>query len=275
MLTRSLADMDRLITANLHRIRALPFDVVVHLPRSGTIPASLIATYLSVPFASVDEFCGGIVHTRKSNYAGLNRVLLVDDSIRTGVQMEGAVDRLRNARPDADILTLAVFSTEHPRTHQPTLVLESHAETKYIYPWFMWKSKRIADCAADMDGVLCRDCTRAEDDDGAAYAAFLASADPKFHTVHRIGAIVTSRLEKYRPQTEAWLARQGILYSRLIMGPWASPDDRRGHAADWKGEVYRTLPQSLYIESSERDAAIIARVSRRPVWSVETQRRHG
>lgn len=275
MLTRDLKELDLLIVQNLHRIRQIPFDVVVHLPRSGTIPASLIATYLKTPFASVEEYTRGIVNTRKAKFKTLHRILLVDDSIRTGIQMKKNIALIKRRRPDSEIYTLAVFSTKFDRDFQPTLFLSEHAETMYIYPWFMWKTERIEHCAIDFDGVLCRDCTAEEDDDGEKYTRFLESACQKFHTDFPIGAIVTSRLEKYRPQTEAWLAERGYQYGSLIMGPWASKEERRGKQAEWKASVYRDLPQLLFVESSEREAKDIATLSGKAVWCIDTQQAYG
>lgn len=275
MLTHDLNHLNLLIVKHLHKIRAIPFDVVVHIPRSGTIPASLIATYLSKPFASVDEFCNRIVNTRKGEFETLHRILLVDDSIRTGKQMAQNINKILQYRSDAEIRTLAVYSTKYERQLKPTLHLHEHEECDYIYPWFMWKTKRIGQCAVDMDGVFCRDCEREEDDDGENYQKFLETAAPRFKTRFPIGAIVTSRLEKYRAQTERWLKQHGLEYGELIMGPWCSKDERRGKQAAWKAEIFKNSKFLLFIESSEKEAIDIARISGKPVWCTDTQRRYG
>lgn len=272
MLTRELAEMDRLIVSRLHDIRSIPFGVVVHIPRSGTIPASLIATHMARPLASVEEYRRGLVSTRKTEpNVPLDRILLVDDSIRTGKQMLKNIALIKRDKPRTKIYTLSAYSTVYPRILQPDIVLAEHAESDYVYPWFMWKSKRIEGCAVDMDGVLCRDCTRDEDDDGERYAQFLERAEVKFWSPYQIGAVVTSRLEKYRPQTETWLARNGYQYGALIMGPWADNAQRRGQAEAWKASVFRARPEWLYIESDDRAARAIAEMSGKRTWSVEMQ----
>lgn len=277
MITRNVLHLDRLIVKNLHKIRAIPFDVVVHCPRSGTLPASIIATYLCKPFASVDEYCAGMINTRKSEYKTLNRILLVDDSIATGKQMADFIRKIKAAVPGTAIYTLAVYSPSNARyTLNPTLVLEVHQSQDYVYSWFMWKTGRLKSCAVDMDGVLCRDCTREEDDDGEKYLKFIQTAEPKFkpfeylpnHNV--IGAIVTSRLEKYRPQTEKWLKDNGYFYKKLIMGAWGSKEERRGKQAAYKAGVYKSPEFKLFIESSESEAREIARITNKPVFCVDT-----
>lgn len=267
-----LNELNILLVQNLHKIRAIPFDIIVHLPRSGTIPASLLSTYMLRPLASVEEYCRDIIITRKSEFSGTDKILLVDDSIRTGKQMTDAIQQIKRAKPDSTIYTLAIFSTKYKRDFQPTLFLSEHEETEYIYPWFMWKTKRISQCAVDMDGVLCRDCTREEDDDGENYLNFIRRADPKFRTNHVIGAIVTSRLEKYRFDTEKWLSKRGIKYGQLIMGPWPSKEQRRGNSGTWKAGVYSSTAFSLFIESSVKESVVISHFSKKPVWCIDNQK---
>lgn len=272
----TLSQLNLLLVNNLHKIQTLPFDIIVHLPRSGTIPASLLATYIRKPLASVDEYCADIIITRKSEFQSLKRILLVDDSIRTGIQMSQAIAKIKKVKPETEISILAVFSTPcKDRLVQPSLALLEHIDDNYIYPWFMWKTRKIANCAVDMDGVLCRDCTKDEDDEGANYSQFLDNAEIKFKPGFPIGWIVTSRLEKYRPQTEAWLLKHGIKYNNLIMGCWNSNRDRKGNAADWKASIYRRLPATLFIESSHKESLIIHAISDKKVWCVDTQEAFG
>ena len=275
---RTYADMDRLIVANLHKIRQIPFDVIVHMPRSGTAPAAMIATYLNRPLASCDEICAGMAWTRKAiDYdPEMKRLLLVDDHVNRGVQMLPMLERIRRERPDCTVTTLAVYSSGHVKSYAPDVVLDSSG-LQYLYPWFMWKSSHALNpCALDMDGVLCRDCTREEDDEGAAYENFLQTAEPKLipHAKSAV-TIVTSRLERYRPQTQAWLRRYGINAVRLIMGPWRNNAERRGRVAAWKAEQYRALDSILYIESDDRQAPEIARLSGKPTYCIDTSTSYG
>jgi uncharacterized HAD superfamily protein/hypoxanthine phosphoribosyltransferase len=276
-LTFSVAELNQLIVDHLHRIRALSFDVVVHIPRSGTIPASLISTYLCKPLASVDEFCAGMVSTRKSDVGSTGRVLLVEDSVRTGRQMRTAVDRIKKAKPGTKIATIAVYLTEDLRGEErvltPDLSLHTHGDGFYLMPWYAWKTNRLSQACVDLDGVLCRDATRDEDDDGPAYAAFIETADVKFKPLMgNIGWIVTGRLDRYREQTVRWLDRHNVSYRELIMGPWRIKEERRGQPGRWKGEVYSRLPAKLFIESNDHQAKVIAEISNKTVWCVDTSR---
>lgn len=274
----TLQHLNQVIVDNIPKIRKIPFDVIVHLPRSGTIPAALIATYLCKPFQSVDEFCAGMpVIERKSEFQSLTRILVVDDSIHQGIQLKTAVERIREARPDAEIKTLSVYDNtagKPTRQFDCDIRLFEHAPEPYFMPWFLWKSSWISNCAVDMDGVLCRDCTREEDDDGEKYKKFLKKADLKFKPLDKkkikIGAIVTGRLEKYRPQTEDWLKKHGIRYDRLIMCPAKNKEERRAmNPAKWKGEIYKELPQMFFIESSVKESPTIRDVSGKLVYCID------
>lgn len=283
MLTRNVTHLDRLIVKNLHKIRAIPADVIVHCPRSGTIPASLIATYLCKPFASVDEYCAGIINVRKSEFKDLNRILLVDDSISTGQQMAGFIRQIKEVKPDCKIYTLAVYSYSGSKyTLNPTLILDTHNDPDYIYSWFMWKTFRLKHCAVDMDGVLCRDVVVGEDDDGERYDNFLRTAELKFKPFDYlkgrdvIGSIVTGRLEKYRKQTEGWLENNGVKYNKLIMCPAKTRDERKLiNPAKWKASIFSWPEYKLFIESSEKEARIIADIARKPVFCIDTMEQYG
>lgn len=275
MLIRTIEHMHQLLVDALPRIRQLDFDVIVHVPRSGTIPASILATYLRTPFCSVDEYLAGIIPLRKTVRGGetdLKKILIVDDSIRTGKQMKMNIDRILAARPGTRIKKFAVYSTiMRDRVVDADLVLSEHHDCWYIYPWFLTKTNKIQKACFDMDGVLCRDCTREEDDDGEKYLSFIRTAAPKLIPQFPIGAIVTSRLEKYRTETENWLARNGVTYTMLVMHPATSIEQRRKmNPSLFKAEFYRDNPQyNLFVESAVKPAQFIAEISGKTVWCID------
>lgn len=283
----TLQHMNQLIVDNITKIRAIDFDMVVHLPRSGTIPASLIATYLCKPFQSIDEFCADLpVIERKSDFKTLNNILVVDDSIHQGIQLKANIERIKKARTDAKIKTLSIYDNvrgKGTRIFDCDYRLFEHGHNdvdNYFMPWFLWKSTWINNVAVDMDGVLCRDCTREEDDDGPLYKQFLNNAELKFKPLNKknikIGAIVTGRLEKYRVPTEQWLARNGIKYEKLIMCPARTKEDRKAmNAAHWKADVYKNIRQKFFVESSVKEAPIIAERSGKIVYCIDNSEVYG
>jgi len=101
-----------------------------------------------------------------------------------------------------------------------------------------------------MDGVLCEDPPRGYDRDETLYLKWIQSAKPYLIPAFEIDAIVTSRLEKYRPQTEAWLKKHDVQYKKLVMWDLDSKKDRNGRNADHKAGILTGLKPDIFWESS-------------------------
>lgn len=267
---RSVADMARTIAENLHRIDRSAYDCVVGIPRSGMIPASIIATQLQMPLADVAGFAVGIVHGRggKSLKPGA-RVLLVDDSVNEGRAMSRAAALL----PNAKVTRLCVYAPYKPEGLAHVDIALEECPGPRIFAWNLWKHRRLPRWGFDMDGVFCRDPLKGENDDGERYLKFLASAEPAFLPSRPIGHIVTARLEKYRGETEAWLGRHGVQFEALHMMPYESKAERMaaGNRGGWKAEQVKRLGVEMFIESCPKQAGIIAREAGVPVWCTRTQ----
>jgi uncharacterized HAD superfamily protein len=158
---------------------------------------------------------------------------------------------------------------------------EHHEEADFVLdvvPWprmFQWNfmhHKFLEQSCVDIDGVLCVDPTDTENDDGDAYRKSLAEAIPLHGPTRRIGYLVTSRLEKYRSLTEAWLAQSGIEYGELIMLNLPSKQERQrlGIYGSFKADFYRSCGTVLFIESEKEQALQIAALSRKPALCTET-----
>jgi len=65
---------------------------------------------------------------------------------------------------------------------------------------------------SDLDGVFCEDAPLA-----VIYDEWINDPKPNFLTKMPIHTIVTARKERFRKQTEEWLARYGVRYSQLVM----------------------------------------------------------
>ena len=132
----------------------------------------------------------------------------------------------------------------------------------------------LADCCVDLDGVLCVDPADDENDDGPRYARFLQNARPLIIPSYPIGHIVTSRLQKYRLETEEWLRDHGVVFGQLHMLDFPSAEIRRRlrpHAR-FKASVYMSQRAThLFIESEPNQAAEIAQISGKPVLCYGTQ----
>lgn len=240
------------------------FDAVVGVPRSGTLVASLLAVERDWTL----EPEGNLV----------NRILVVDDTISTGGTMRNFLKDLggKYGVDSHHFGTAALYAAPGSEG-----MVQHHYATVPHPRAFEWNLRRwfgLPYSIVDLDGVICHDPDALEDDTPEWVERWIVNAVPKWRFGNVIGTICTSRLERYRPQTEAWLKRHGVKYARLIMGPWATAAERRANrrnAAHYKAMAYMADGAMLFIESSEAQAKVIHELTKRPVLCTDTMTLHG
>jgi len=268
---KSIADLNIAIARNLHKIDRNKFDCIVGIPRSGMLPASIIATFLQLPLADVRGFASGIIHGKSGSIVnGCKRILLVDDSANKGRAMLNALSFIPKG---IKVTKLSVYAPYQVDPYSIVDIWFEECRGPRVFQWNMWKHIRLPRWGFDLDGVFCRDPSKYENDDGSKYINFINTAEPLFLPQREIGHIVTGRLEKYRPQTEEWLKRHGIIFESMTMMPYETKAERmeiggRGH---WKAEQAKNLGVEMFIESSLKQSTIISREAKIPVWCVENQ----
>lgn len=278
---RSIADLGSTIRRELHRIPA-DVDLVVGIPRSGMLAASIIALALNRKLADLSHFQFDLplLHGSTRNPSNgapatvreARSILLVDDSVRTGRTIREARRSIHDLGFAGTMRTLAVFAAA-----ESTALIDIHLEKvalPRVFEWNVMHRVEARDYCLDLDGVLCIDPSESENDDGPRYQRFVAQALPLVRPTYTIGHIVTSRLKKYRVATEDWLRRHDVSYGKLHMLDVADAATRRQLSlhASFKAEVYRGLKDTrLFIESDSSQAATIARLSGKPVLCHATQ----
>lgn len=276
---RSISDMTRLITAKLPLIPQ-DIDLVVGIPRSGILPAITISLMLNRRYADLDCFLQGRMSGAGSTklHSGLisdlsevRHILVIDDSLNRGHAMQEARERLAHIGADIKITFAAVYVVPDGMG-QVDIAFET-VPLPRMFEWNFIHHIYLGHACVDIDGVLCVDPLETENDDGPNYVRFLADALPLYRPTQRISCLVTSRLERYRAQTEMWLHRQGIVYDKLVMLDLPTAEDRRrlGVHGQFKGKAYRGSKAMLFIESDHSQAVEIARISGKPVLSIERQ----
>jgi uncharacterized HAD superfamily protein len=268
--------MARAVAANLHRLDRSSFDVIVGIPRSGMLPASILATHLQMPLADPIGYSKGVIYGRSGKLeAPGQRVLLVDDTVNKGSAMARAAAMLPKSAKITRLCVYGPYQVEDPS--QIVDIVFEDCRGPRAFGWNLWKHRRLPRWGFDFDGVLCRDNTKAENDDGPRYVTFLRDVEPLFIPQRPIGHIVTGRLEKYRGETEEWLARHGIQFEALHMTPFHSKAERMsamkfaGGRGGWKARIVKDLGVEFFIESCPKQGAIIAREVGIPVWCTRTQ----
>jgi uncharacterized HAD superfamily protein len=245
-------------------------SAVLGVPRSGMLPATLVATRMHLPLgmAGCPTVHGG---SRIGDLkARKGRILLVDDSALTGKSMAEAKARLvAGGVAEEDIVTCAIYAA--PGVAGIDLFVEETTPHRF-FEWNMWNSWATKRLMSDMDGVICKDPS-AFDDDGPLYEKDIATAPPKFVPRTQVRAIVTNRLERWRDVTRHWLNRHGISVGTLVMRPEATAAERRskGDPAAFKAEAFKADPEAwMFVESHDVHAQRIAAISGKPVLSVES-----
>jgi uncharacterized HAD superfamily protein/adenine/guanine phosphoribosyltransferase-like PRPP-binding protein len=270
--------MNDAILRNLHRLPR-DIDLVVGVPRSGILAATLVSLTANIPMTDLDSFLAGRIYTsgitkRRAaldrQHADMRKILVIDDSIAGGNAIRDARDKIAAAGIEGDFIYAAVFGLE-PQHQETDIVLEVVPHPR-MFQWNFMHHIFLEQCCVDIDGVLCLDPTEEENDDGPIYEKFLAEARTLLGPTRKIGWLVTSRLEKYRKLTEAWLAKHEIKYDHLIMLDLPSKAERQrlGAHGSFKAEFYRKSNAILFIESEHEQALRIARLSGKPVLCVET-----
>ena len=253
----------------------LPKDVeiIVGVPRSGLLAGSLLALHLNLPLTDLE----GLIHGRM--LAGGARlkgrqletlldtsrtVLVVDDSVATGAQLKVVRERLGAAKLPHTLLYAAVYVK--PGFENVVDFAGEAVPVPRVFEWnFMHHGQLSVACMA-LEGVLYREPQRELYQDDAQ----VLHAEPLHLPSKPVGWLVSHRPEAYRASTEAWLAKYGIKYEKLIMMPAEG-----GLAADgdahFKADVYRKTGARMFIENSVDHATSIADLSGRPVLCMDTR----
>ena len=269
---RSIEDMNKGIVSNLFKFPQ-NIDLIVGVPRSGMLPANLLALYLNKPYTDIDSFLEGRVYSTGQRGKYISKtdrsvVLIIDDSVSTGYAICKVKEKLKNKSLEYNFIYSTVFvapGSEH--------LIDIYCEVVHlprVFQWNLFHHKQFVNNACfDIDGVLC--VNPPIDDDGEQYISYLKDAIPYIIPSHEIDTLVTCRLEKYREITENWLNTHHVRYKHLIMLNFNTKAERIswGKHGEYKGQVYKDSKNLLFVESSLSEAMKIAEVSNKIVYCTE------
>ena len=256
------------------------FDAIVGIPRSGVMVAHLLALHRNCMVGELHSFVARPGHVSPTGgrgkkyrrYGTPRKILIVDDCCNTGGSIGRAKKLLAPIANRFDISYGAVYATIRS-TKYADYYLKT-VEHPRCWEWNLFHCAVMRSSCVDIDGLLCPDPTGAQNDDGPKYIDFMANTKPLHRPTVEIAQLVTSRLERFRPQTEAWLKKQEIPYRNLVMAQYATGAERRKagrHARD-KAEAYMETNARLFIESNTKQAQGIFKVSGKPVLCSETMK---
>lgn len=278
----TLKEMAYAVRRNIYKV---PHDIdfVIGVPRSGMIPASMVAEFINVPLIDVDSFCAGAKPTgggrlRLTNRPKTNKVLVLDDTVFRGKSMNDTKMKLARFNGQYQFTYAAVylegsgsnvidffFEDVRKYTHNFTQIV--------LYEWNIFHHiHSIMDYSMyDMDGVMCLDPP--DERNIEEYEEYIKDAVPLFTPTVPIGAIVTYRLGKYKDITTKWLEDNGIRYKYISMFPANSWEERNKSGISpekFKATLYKESHAKLFVESNESQARKIFEMSGKPVLCVDT-----
>lgn len=256
-------------------------DLIVGIPRSGTLAANLLALYINLPYTDIDTLLrkGGLRsgNTRKCNewiqsVEEAKHILIVDDSISSGKAIKEAKLQLRNADIRNKVSFLAVYAVR--LSCKLVDIYFEICEQPRMFEWNYMHHWALEYVCMDIDGVLCQDPSIRQNDDGKKYYDFLLNAGPKIIPTQKVGKLVSGRIEKYRKETEEWLAKHKVAYGELCLIPADSAIERRNNFdhAKFKADIYRKSKCFLFIESSYEQAVQICHYAGKQVFCVENKK---
>lgn len=277
----------RLNTDTLKLLSVIPSDCIgiVGIPRSGMMPAALLATLTQLPLFEFSLHNGlrqlgegsrtWVTPTERKT----GKYFVVDDSIYSGNAMS-----LTKASFSHEAVFAVVYTTPEYSNYADYYAVE--IPSPHFFAWNLFNNGMVSGLsmdprlrggiAMDMDGVLCFDPPMPDADSGPlfeAYIRWLDAAEPKYlPRFTSVPCIITFRLERWRERTVRWLKRHGIRWDRLIMSTHSSVIERNKEH-DVVGHKARNFIQSgcsMMIESDPVQAEVIHQVSRRPVLCPDT-----
>lgn len=272
---KSISDLNSSIIGNLYKF---PHDVdlIVGIPRSGMLPANLLALYLNKPYTDIDSFLDGRTYgcgERGTTIETTNnkKILVTDDSICSGKAIAKIKERIAKAKFDNKFKFVysAIFATTESKDK-----IDIYCEIVKTPRFFQWNlfhhPPLLSQSFCDIDGVLCPNPPI--DDDGEQYIQYIRNAPKLYTPTVEIDTLISCRLEKYRTITEEWLKQNDIKYKHLILLDLPTKEARlKWHKhGEYKGRLYRDSQAVLFIESSLWEAKKIQKISRKPVFCIET-----
>lgn len=278
---RTIENMSSLIRENITLFH--DYDLIVGIPRSGMLPASVIALYLNKPLATVNDWLinaetqSGITRKTNQSFTQLHhakKVLIVDDSVNTGISLL----KLKENIPEEFInkaTFLAIYSSSNGNVGFD-FSLENVGRPR-IFEWNVFHTSLCNSTLYDIDGVLCEDPNESDNDDGSRYLKFLKEAKPLFIPSQKVLGLVTNRLSKYESQTHEWMKNNGVDYDKLFLAPYNSKLERQknGDYTSHKANVYKNSNANLFIESDEYQAIGIAKKTGKYVYCVGNNKLYG
>jgi hypothetical protein len=258
-------------------------DLVVGLPRSGALAASVIALQLNVNACSAQAYLDDRTLEHGSTRApkdpairfpsDARHVLIVDDAVDTGGSLGAIRPQLERAAASRRqrITFAAVYASPRGRA-LVDLSFETVAHPR-SFEWNLLHRPIVERFCVDLDGVLLPMPDASEITDCEALRRHLETASPRASVSYPIGHLVTALPAAHAALLKAWLRDHRISFGELHHVRQGARGLRGTHAdATAKAKLYRQLFDSfLYVTGNSEDARAIAHRSGKSVLAFASQ----
>lgn len=253
----------------LPQVANLNLKGVLGIPRSGMLPASMIAMWLNLPLYYLDALGSSQPLSAAGRFGGIRMLkhegsdgslLVVDDTVYSGTAMKNFVPRISE-----DFYTSCIYL--RPESPFRPDFYGRELKDPHLLEWNLFNCTYIEHALLDFDGIFCPNVPYDKCIDEKSYIDYITNVEPFYHRIPKTKCrgIVTARLEKYRDITEEWLDRHNIKYDSLIMYPTEKEEIRdKNHiqeAATFKAKHFSSSSAHFFIESELPEAIIIRRES--------------
>ena len=196
------------------------YDVIIGVPRAGLMFANIIACRLGRPLSTPDNFLKGEMWFSHDSPrpTDIRKVLIVEDSIGVGNQINNAYQRIKDAFPNLEVEKASLFVIPQSKDKVDYAFLVKPEPN--IFEWnILTATWSWGDVVSTLEGVLCLDCPPYWNYKGERYMHFIKNTKPLLIPTYPLKAIITARPESVRALTEEWLTRNNVKYDHLIMRP--------------------------------------------------------
>ena len=210
---KKYSDLVRLIKKNIYKIE--DFDLFVGIPRSGLLPANIMALYLNKPVCTVSELRYKIVPQngfsrqieRKEKF---QKILIVDDSINTGKSINYVKDLLKDT--NFNITFCAVYATE--KATQLVDIFFEVVPKPRIFQWNYLNNSILLSSAVLFEGVICKNLKKNNSMINLEKNLEKVKANIFFNAKLKI--IFTGYSINTAPLITKWLNNNNIYYEKII-----------------------------------------------------------
>ena len=153
---RSIRDLNETILRNLN-IVPRDIDLVVGVPRSGMLPANLLALYLNLPYTDIHSFISGFIYKsgeRRKFFdsSEYKKILIVDDSIASGSALLESKKSLAHLTSKFDFRYCVIYAT--PEKEKNVDFAFETLKTPRYFQWNIFSHSTLEKACFDIDGVL-------------------------------------------------------------------------------------------------------------------------